>query len=63
MEINSFVDLFSGAGGLLRGFMDAGLTPEFSVEMWEPAVQTHRRNYPNVPLWDRDIRTIKNKEM
>ena len=63
MEINSFVDLFSGAGGLLRGFMDAGLTPEFSVEMWEPAVQTHRRNYPNVPLWDRDIRTIKNKEI
>lgn len=63
MEINSFVDLFSGAGGFLRGFMDAGFNPEFSVEMWEPAIETHRRNYPNVPLWDRDIRTIKNKEI
>lgn len=63
MEINSFVDLFSGAGGFLRGFMDAGFKPEFSVEMWEPAIETHRRNYPNVPLWDRDIRTIKNKEI
>lgn len=63
MEINSFIDLFSGAGGLLRGFMDADLSPEFSVEMWEPAVRTHRSNYPNVPLWDRDIRTIKNEEL
>lgn len=63
MEINSYVDLFSGAGGFLRGFMDAGFKPEFSVEMWDPAIQTHKRNYPNVPLWDRDIRTIKNKEI
>ena len=63
MKINSFIDLFSGAGGLLRGFMDAGLKPEFSVEVWEPAIQTHKRNYPDVPLWDRDIRTIKDEEI
>ena len=63
MTINSFIDLFSGAGGLLRGFMDAGLTPVFSVEMWEPAIKTHRRNYPDVLLWDRDIKTITNEEL
>ena len=63
MKINSFVDLFSGAGGLLRGFMDAGFTPVFSVEMWEPAIQTHKRNYPTVTLWDRDIRKITDKEI
>lgn len=63
MKINSFIDLFSGAGGLLRGFMDAGLKPEFSVEIWEPAIQTHNRNYPNVPVWNRDIREIKNEEI
>lgn len=63
MEINKFIDLFSGAGGLLRGFMDAGLEPEFSVEVWEPAIQTHNRNYPNVPVWSRDIRTIENGEI
>lgn len=63
MEINSFIDLFSGAGGFLRGFMDAGLKPEFSVEVWEPAIQTHQRNYPQVPVWDRDIRTISNEEI
>lgn len=63
MEINKFIDLFSGAGGLLRGFMDAGLEPEFSVEVWEPAIKTHNRNYPQVPVWNRDIRTICNEEI
>ena len=59
----SFIDLFSGAGGLLRGFMDAGFIPSFSVEVWKPAIETHKLNYPNVPVWDRDIRTITNEEL
>lgn len=63
MEINSFIDLFSGAGGLLRGFMDAGYKPEFSVELWEPAIKTHIKNYPDVPVWARDIRTVTDNEI
>jgi DNA (cytosine-5)-methyltransferase 1 len=59
----NFIDLFSGAGGLLRGFIDAKYTPVFSVEMWEPAVETHRKNYPNVSLMNRDIRSITNEEI
>ena len=41
----TFIDLFSGAGGLLRGFIDASFVPSFSVEMWEPAIETHNKNY------------------
>ena len=63
MKINSFIDLFSGAGGFLRGFMDAGMQPEFSVEVWGPAIKTHNKNYPQVPVWNRDIRTITNEEI
>ncbi len=59
----SFIDLFSGAGGMLRGFIDAGYSPVFSVEVWEPAIATHRTNYPSVPVIDRDIRTITNEEI
>lgn len=59
----TFIDLFSGAGGLLRGFIDAGFEPSFSVEMWEPAIETHNKNYPFVPLVNADIRTIKNDEL
>ena len=59
----SFIDLFSGAGGLLRGFLDADYEPVFSVEVWAPAIATHKTNYPNVSVIDRDIRTITNEEI
>ena len=59
----TFIDLFSGAGGLLRGFMNQGFSPIFSLESWEPALETHKLNYPNVPVWGRDIRTVNNDEL
>lgn len=59
----TFIDLFSGAGGLLRGFMEAGFQPVFSVEMWKPAIETHNRNYPEVPLRAEDIRKIETDKL
>lgn len=59
----TFIDLFSGAGGLLRGFMEAGFQPAFSVEMWKPAIETHNRNYPEVLLRAEDIRKIRDDEL
>ena len=63
MQPYKFIDLFSGAGGLLRGFMDVGFEPVFSVEMWKPAVETHLKNYPDVSLKAVDIRSITNEEL
>lgn len=57
----TFIDLFSGAGGLMRGFMDAGFTPTFSVEIWNPAIETHNLNYPHIPVITKDIRKIENE--
>ena len=59
----TFIDLFSGAGGLLRGFMNQGFKPEFSLEIWEPALETHHLNYPDVPVWNCDIRTVEDKQL
>ena len=59
----TFIDLFSGAGGLMRGFLNAGFSPLFSVEMWAPAIETHRLNYPDIPVWDEDIKTIENDRL
>lgn len=59
----TFIDLFSGAGGFLRGFLDADYTPFFSVEFWKPAIETHKKNYPKVPLIESDIRNIPNEEL
>lgn len=58
-----FVDLFSGAGGFLRGFLDEGFTPLFSVENWMPAINTHKKNYPKVKIIENDIRKITTKEL
>jgi DNA (cytosine-5)-methyltransferase 1 len=59
----TFVDLFSGAGGFLRGFIDEGFTPLFSIENWKPAISTHFTNYPKVKIVDNDIRKVTNKEL
>ncbi len=62
-KVLKFVDLFSGAGGLLRGFMDAGLKPVFSLEVWEPAIKTHKLNYPKIPLIEEDIRKVADERV
>lgn len=59
----TFVDLFSGAGGLLRGFLDVGYSAIFSVEFWQPAIETHNHNYPNIPLIAEDIRNIADERI
>lgn len=59
----TFIDLFSGAGGLLRGFINQGFKPEFSLEVWQPALETHRLNYPSVPVWDCDIRDVEDEKL
>ncbi len=54
----TYIDLFTGAGGLYRGFKDAGFEHLFSVELWEPAIATLKHNYSNLNLYENDIRTL-----
>lgn len=44
------VDLFAGAGGLGRGFHEAGFTIGLAVEPEPTAAQTYRFNHPGVPV-------------
>lgn len=44
MSSRNIVSLFSGAGGLSRGFADAGIPPSLAAEIDENAVATYRRN-------------------
>ena len=39
-----FIDLFAGCGGLSLGMEQAGFSPIFANEIWEPAATTYRRN-------------------
>lgn len=63
----TFVDLFSGAGGLSCGLTMAGFTPVASVEIMEAAVETYKYNFIeqkgfNETVETRDIREEKVKQ-
>jgi DNA (cytosine-5)-methyltransferase 1 len=53
------VDLFAGCGGLTRGLRDAGFDVVGAIEIDPLAVETYRRNHPEVVLWPKDITKVK----
>lgn len=59
----TFIDLFTGAGGLYRGFKDAGMEHLLSVEIWKPAIDTLKSNYPDIELYEGDIRKLDDKKI
>ena len=52
-----FLDLFCGAGGLSRGFVDAGFTCTLAIDHDEAAVETHRLNFDS-PVKRVDVTTM-----
>ena len=57
------IDLFAGCGGLSKGFEMAGFEVAGFVEYWEPAIETHLKNFPNCSFIGKDITTISNEEI
>lgn len=62
---NSFsaIDLFCGAGGLHIGFEEAGFDIKLCVDNNNLVEKTHRRNFPNIPMINRDISQITIEEI
>lgn len=59
----TFVDLFSGAGGLTLGLVGAGWRQLLSVEHWSDAVDTHRLNFPDHVVVDEDIAAVTSQRL
>ena len=57
------LDLFSGAGGLTLGFNNAGIESIGAIEMDRFAAETFRYNFPETPLFVRDICSFTNEEI
>ena len=57
------IDLFSGAGGLHIGFEEAGFDIKLCIDNDALVERTHKRNFPNIPMINRDIRTIPSEEI
>lgn len=57
------VDLFSGAGGLTLGLLNAGFDVVLSSDWSVACARTHRRNFPHVPFRPADIGRIAGAEI
>jgi DNA (cytosine-5)-methyltransferase 1 len=49
------VDLFCGGGGLTEGFKQVGIDVRACLDIWGPAVETHRKNHPETEVFQADI--------
>ncbi|MEE2858837.1 MAG: DNA cytosine methyltransferase [Candidatus Neomarinimicrobiota bacterium] len=58
----TYVDLFSGAGGISKGFEMAGMEGIYGLDHFDSAVQTYARNFDH-PIFNGDIKSnkVKNK--
>lgn len=59
----TYIDLFSGAGGMSLGFTNAGFTNVFSVEFDEQAANTYIKNFSNHNLHVGDIKELDSSKI
>lgn len=57
------IDLFSGCGGLTKGFSMAGIRSIFASDIDENCEKTFNRNFPDVPFLCKDITQITREEV
>jgi DNA (cytosine-5)-methyltransferase 1 len=57
------VDLFSGAGGLIISLKNAGFNVVMANEINPRFAKTHRHNFPDIPLIEKDIRELSDNEL
>lgn len=57
------LDLFAGAGGMTLGFKNAGIESVGAVEIDRFAAETFKRNFPEIPIYQRDISSFSNEEI
>ena len=55
MKSNSFIDLFSGAGGFVIGFARGGWTPLLAADYDKNVADTHQHNFPDIPFSQADL--------
>ena len=57
------VDLFAGAGGLTIALLDSGYDVVMANEINSTFAETHKYNFPNIPLIVDDIKNVDSKKL
>ena len=63
MKQYTAIALFSGAGGLHIGFENAGFAIKLCIDNNDLVEKTHRRNFPTIPMINRDINQVTTSEI
>jgi len=57
------ISTFAGCGGSSLGYRWAGFEELLAIEWDDNAVETFKLNFPDVPIWKRDMREVEGKEI
>jgi DNA (cytosine-5)-methyltransferase 1 len=59
----NFISLFSGCGGSSLGYKLAGFKELLAIDFETNSVETFKLNFPDTPVWQKDIREVKGQEI
>ena len=62
-KVPTYIDLFSGAGGMSLGFDKVGFKNIFSIDIEPSFCQTYKANFPNHNLIEKDICSLTKEEI
>ena len=57
------ISTFAGCGGSSLGYKWAGFKELLAIEWDDNAVETFKLNFPDVPIWKRDMREVTGREI
>lgn len=57
------LDLFCGCGGFSKGFEEAGFNVRLGTDIWEDALVTYKKNFPNAKTICEDITGVSAEEI
>lgn len=60
---HTVISLFSGCGGSSLGYKSAGFKELLAVDYNENCVTTFKKNFPDVPVWKKDICKVTSKDI
>lgn len=63
MAMYTVIDLFAGAGGFTRGFVDSGFKILLAIENHEIVAETYKANFPDAYVIVEDIKKVHTKDV
>ena len=63
MEKPTVISTFAGCGGSSLGYKMAGFKELLAIDFDKNSVDTFKLNFPNVEIWQKDIKEVSSKDI